>query len=273
MTDTSCAYTGNRDDILIAYLYDDIDPIARATFDAHLASCGRCRADLADLRGVRAELAQWAPPEPAFASRTSHVASQLPATSHQPLATGRSFWWRDIPAWAQVAAALLFLGVSAGIANLDVRYNADGLTVRTGWSKPAGMAQDVSPVKSATAPAPWRADLTALEQQLRTEFHAASLASAPAPAAPAATLRSAATTAGDADLIRRVRALLDDSERRQQRELSLRLAEALRDVSAQRRADLVRIDQNLGLIQNNTGIEVAKQREMLNYLVRASSQK
>ncbi len=266
MTETLCTFIGDRDEILIAYLYDDIDPIERAAFDAHLASCGRCRADLAGLRGVRADLAQWAPPEAAFAvaSRKSQVFSQSSVTSLQPPATR---WWREIPAWAQVAAALLFLGVSAGLANLDVRYDHDGLTARTGWSKRAEAVPDISTAKTA---APWRADLTALEQQLRTEFHASVVSAAPAPAVAA---RYAASTAGDADLIRRVRALLDESERRQQRAFSLRLAEALRDVSAQRRADLVRIDQNLGLIQNNTGIEVAKQREMINYLVRASSQK
>ena len=70
-----------------------------------------------------------------------------------------------------------------------------------------------------------------------------------------------------------MRGLLDESERRQQRELALRVAEVLRDVNAQRAADLVRIDRSLGIVQNNTGVEVAKQRELLNYLVRASSQK
>ena len=118
------------------------------------------------------------------ASRMSQVVS--PATSHQPPA---ATWWRDIPAWAQVAAALLFLGVSAGLANLDVRYNADGLTVRTGWSKAAPEAPVVQRGAGRQSrevrPAPWRADLTALEQQLRTEFRAASVvvaASAPAQA-------------------------------------------------------------------------------------------
>src|SRR2546428_261924 len=83
---------------------------SRATFDAHLAACRRCRDELADLRGVRSQLGKWAPPEPAFAT------GQVPATNHQPRATS---WWRAIPAWAQVAAALLFLGMAAGIANLD----------------------------------------------------------------------------------------------------------------------------------------------------------
>ena len=108
MTDTSCTYTGNRDDALIAYLYDDIDPVVRVTFEAHLATCARCRTDLADLRGVRADLAQWAPPQPVLSSQFSVLSS--PAPSPQPPAV----WWRSLPAWAQVAAALLFLGVSAG---------------------------------------------------------------------------------------------------------------------------------------------------------------
>ena len=33
---------------------------------------------------------------------------------------------------------------------------------------------------------------------------------------------------------------------------------------------LVKIDHSLGLIQNNTGVEAMKQRELLNYLVRVS---
>ena len=264
MTDILCTLTGDRDERLVAYLYDDIDSAERAAFEAHLASCGRCRDELADLRGVRADLAKWAPPEPSFAVPSR----QPPAPSLQLPATG----WRSIPAWAQVAAALLVLGVSAGIANLNVHYGADGLTVRTGWSSaPSGpseasRAEAASRVTAANGK-PWRADLTALEQQLRSEFRAAG-ASAAAPS----IVRNASASSSDADLARRIRAL-EDASRQQRNDFSLQLAAALRDVNAQRRADLVRIDQNLGLIQNNTGIEVAKQREMLNYLVRVSSQK
>jgi hypothetical protein len=67
-----------------------------------------------------------------------------------------------------------------------------------------------------------------------------------------------------------VRALLDESERRQQRELALRVAEVLRDVSTQRQADLVKIDRSLGAVQNNLGVEVMKQRQSLNLLYHAS---
>ncbi len=253
MTDITCGFPGDRDEILVAYLYDDIDPADRAAFDRHLPTCVRCRADLAAFGGVRAQLGRWAPP-----------AFEHPAAPPAPPLR----WWREVPAWAQVAAALLVMGVAAGIANLDVRYDRDGLTIRTGWSKaPVAVAAAAVPAPaSATANgAPWRADLTALEQQLRTEFRtSAVVASTAQPVARPAAAKS------DAEVERRVRALIEESERRQKSELALRVAQVIRDVDAQRRADLVKIDQNLGQLQSNTGVEVMRQRQLLNYLVRVS---
>src|SRR5439155_200129 len=100
-------------------------------------------------------------------------------------------WWRDVPVWAQVAAALLFLGVSAGIANLDVRYDHNGVTVRTGWSRVSTAPPSDSVAQRAGAPGspgtpgipgtyvPWRSELAALEQQLRAEMRAVPPADAP----------------------------------------------------------------------------------------------
>ena len=75
-----------------------------------------------------------------------------------------------------------------------------------------------------------------------------------------------ASPASDADVTRRVRALVEESEKRQQRELALRIAELLRDVNAQRQADLVKIDRTLGVVQNNVGIEVMKNRQQINQM-------
>jgi hypothetical protein len=265
MTESICTYSGNREEALVASLYDDGDPVLRAAFDAHLAACGRCRDELDALRGVRAQLGLWAPPEPSFA-----LFSHPPSAIRNP----PSSWWRQIPAWAQVAAALLFLGVSAGVANLDVRYDANGLSVRTGWSKrPPAPAATVAQGDGASAP--WRADLAALERQMKTEFRAAQVSATRASAthvsaAPVAATVPRAASAADADVLRRVRALLDQSEKRQQNEMALRVAEVLRDVGAQRQADLVKIDRSLGVVQNNLGVEVMKQRQSLNLLYRAS---
>ncbi len=195
------------------------------------------------LRGVRTQLAHWSPPE-----------INLQGTIYNL----RSAWWRQIPVWAQVAAALLVLGVSAGIANLDVRYDAAGLSVRTGWSKPAVDAHSANP-----AGEPWKAEIAALESQLKNELRAVQTS---ATAAPISARTAAASPPADAEVTRRVRALVEESERRQQRELALRIAELLRDVNAQRQADLVKIDRTLGVVQNNMGIEVMKNRQQINQM-------
>ena len=291
MSNLLCAYTGNREDALVGYLYDDVDPIERATFDAHLGTCGRCRAELADLSGVRRQLGTWAPP----------VYGGL---NHQsPVTTLPQSWWREIPAWAQVAAAVLVLGAAAGFANVDVRYNKDGLTVRTGWMKPdagadarltaarstegkpraatANVASTTEAVSTAATSAkgdvalksdtaPWRADLAALEQQLRSEFRAAD-----AQTVRSVALRSASGGAGvnDAEVLRRVNAVVDESERRQKNELALQIAQVWRDVKAQRNADLARINQSLGAFSQDAGVAIMKNQQKVDYLLRVAQTK
>jgi len=256
MTDMLCGYA-NRDETIVAFLYDELEPEPRRDFNAHLLTCTVCRDEVAGLRAVRTSLGRWEPP----ALRS--LQSPVPETS-------RSAWWHAVPAWAQVAAALLFLGVSAGIANLDVRYDQNGLTITTGWMKPAAPKLATQTNEGATklvngqstSGAPWRADLAALEGQLRTELRASQASASPQ------TVR--AGSASDAETLRRVRVLLDESEKRQQRELALRIAEVVRDVDTQRRADLRNIDHTLGLVRNDLGVEVMKQRQSLNLLYRAS---
>ena len=266
MTDSFCGYPGDRDEALVACLYEDGGETGvRALFEEHLTTCVGCRDELAALRGVRAQLARWAPPEPAFGVTNGGSPS---ARRNSP-----AHWWREIPAWAQVAAALLFLGVSAGIANLDVRYDANGLNVRTGWMQPtAGAGGQTTSAAIATADgatAPWRADLAALERQLEDQFRTIQTSSRPQ-TTPASPQMIRASSTPDADVLRRVRAIVDESEKRQQRELALRLAELTRDVNTQRRADLSNIDRMLGFVQNKVGVEVMKDRQRLDLLYRAS---
>jgi hypothetical protein len=272
--DTLCGYP-SRDEALVSYLYDELDGAQRSAFDTHLVLCARCRSELEQLSGVRTQLSEWE--APAVVGRESSV-NNLPSSvgSPQSAAVRRQTWWREIPAWAQVAAAVLCLGVGAGLANLNVRYDHDGLSIQTGWLKQdrvapnatTGVAQDFSPARP-NASAPWRADLAALEQQLRTEWQSANTAPAGVTLA-----RSTRPSMSDAELLKRVRALVDESERRQNRELALRVGEMARDVHTQRQADLRKIDQSLEYVLSNTGLAVAKQQQTLNYLVsRTSSQK
>jgi anti-sigma factor RsiW len=266
MIERICTYD-NRDDLLVAYLYDEIDAADRGAFSAHLSGCGRCTRELAALRGVRTTLSTWAPPEPRV------VMNYEPRTpSGEPGATGdegrsddrrgRTRSWHDVPGWAQVVAALLVLGVSAGIANVEVRRDSAGWTLRTGWSKIP--AQNAAPAPAAASSTPWRADLAALERQLRTEFQPMSSAARAVPAA------APTSTMSDAELQRRVRAIISESERRQESELALRVAEVVKDVNAQRQSDLLKIDRSLGIIQSSNYGEQMKQRELVNYLLKVS---
>jgi hypothetical protein len=261
MTDKVCTYGGDRDETLIAYLYDDIDPAARAAFNAHLAACGACRAELEALRGVQRDLARWSPPEPVFAIPPMTGGPRITPSPERP----RRRTWRDIPAWAQVAAALLVLGVSAGIANLDVRYDSNGLAVRTGWSKPAPAVQVEPPSVTASTSAVAPADLDALEQRLRAELRSQIAASH--------AVSTPRTSSTDAELLRKVRALVDESERRQQRELALRVAQVINEVNAQRLDDLRKIDVSLNGVQRKLGVEVMKQQQSLNFLATRVSQR
>jgi hypothetical protein len=265
MRDTRCGY-GDRDDQLVAYLYDDIAPGDRSSFEAHLMTCARCRDELDELRGVRERLTTWAPP-------------QLPASAgHAVSAVGaRRGWWRDIPAWAQVAAALLVLGISAAVANLNVHYGSDGITIRTGWSDVArGFSRADTPdaqltLRATTTAAPWRDDLAALERQIRSELQASAAPRLAAVHAAPATPVSPVSPVNNDQIVRRVRALIAESERRQQRELALRIAGVVNDVNVGRAADLARIRQTLGAFENTTGAELVKQRQqMVNYLSQVS---
>lgn len=282
MSESFCTYEGQRDDVIVAYVYDDIEPAARAGFETHLARCSVCRDEVAALGVVRHQLARWSPPEPRVLARAAAGAQAERLAGKPPARPERSAWdlLGDIPAWAQVAAALLVLGVSAGIANIEVRYDANGLAVRTGWSeRPAASAPAVSPAVAsqaapenarangsagagaadvATGSPEWRADLAALEQALRAEI--------------AASTTAQAAPGGD-PVLRRVQALIAESERRQQSELALRVAEVVADVSAQRQADLYRIQRAIGAVEINAGVAVTRNQQLINNLALKAGQR
>jgi hypothetical protein len=254
--DTFCSGDDEWGQQLISYLYDDLEAGARARVEAHLSECRACRHELAALGGVRSTLAQWTPPEPSFGVM-AHRAVSPPRSRLALLA--------DIPVWARTAAALLCVGLAAGFANLNIQYGAGGLAVRTGWAAAPAPVANASPQMPER---PWQADLVALERGLRAEL-ASSRAITPS---------ESTSGAGGAEMTG-VRSLIEESEQRQRRELALRLADLLRDVEYRRRDDLEKIDRSLGLIQANlgvmqsTGVEVMRQRQMINDLAVRVSQR
>lgn len=242
---------------LVAYLYDDIDPVMRDAVARHLPGCARCREEVAALGGVRQVLTEWTPPSPAL--RFTVVPEAAVSNVVRPPVSV----WQQVPGWAQAIAAMLALAVGASVANVQVRHDAGGWTVSTGWlTPPPGATAAAAP----GAEAAWRPALASLEESLRREF-----AARPALVAPVqvATAAAPAAASDSTETLARVRALIEASEKRQQQELALRLTQFVRDVELQRRADLVKINQGFGQLEGRTGAAVERQREAIDYLIRA----
>lgn len=235
------SYTCGDAGALVAYLYDECDPEIRESIDAHLATCVPCAREIEGLGRTRRLLGDWAPPIP-------ELGFQVPA----PVLEEKRPWWRaPLPAWAQAAAALLIFGA--------------GLVM--GVSRPStGPASD-APAAQAAAPAPAasRSDLAQLEQRLRAEMTRlrAGATMGQAGAVPVA----AQASAGDDAIMRRVEALIAESEKGLRTEFTLRAVEQRRDLEALRRVDLASVSERFGQSLGQTNAEIRQQREAINFLL------
>ena len=106
------------------------------------------------------------------------------------------------------------------------RSARDGRARRTEGPVEASKASERPGSDANASTTPWRADLTALETRLKTEFHASSERALP-------STRTAISSA-DSELLQQVRALIRESERKQQNELALRIAEVIREFDSKR---------------------------------------
>lgn len=249
-------------DALVTLIYDDEgDPAERAALQAHLHDCRECADAYASLAAAHGTLESWAVPR--LPLGFAIVSRQTPL-------------WQRIAPWAGLAAAaLLTLAGAAGLARLDIRYDAQGLRVRTGWasaspvSNPAPLSSAVATPAAAVQPdhdprtawvarasagdPPWRADFELLATQLRAEFDSRSHA-VEARLLEAATRQPASAApvvAFDEDrLMQRIAERIDQGEVRQQQNLALRIAELGREFQLRRQADLVQFERGLARIEN-----------------------
>ncbi|MPY87738.1 MAG: hypothetical protein GEU99_07440 [Luteitalea sp.] len=247
---------------LVTLLYaEGSETDERRRLEGHLLVCEACAAELNGLRSVRGALAHWTAPNVPLGFRVVREFAAKPARR-----------WRGAAPLA--AAAVLVLAAAAALANLEVRVDADGLTVKTGWSD---SREDTAQSASARASeeggtAPWRADLATFKEELRREL-AAGPVSATSRSAPSASARStvndeqAAADRASADLLRRVRVLIDRSETRQQEQLAAQISDLATQFQIQRREDLVYITQSLGRLESRQGVD----QRMLNNFVRVVS--
>ncbi len=250
-------FTCDDKETLIAYLYGEIDAPTSRAVQEHLARCESCAREVSALSDVRSELGAWAAPE-ANLDFAIVRKSALPATVLRP-----ARWWNVVPAWAQAAAAMLVLAAGASVANLQITSGPNGVSVSTGWMRAANAADTT---RAAAGPAAsseeWKTALTSLEQQLRQEIRASRDQAVPVPAR--------AGAAADATM-RRVQQLIGEAEQRHSRELAQRLVEFQRDVTMQRRADLMQISNSLSNSFGAYDRQLLQQRQLLNNVMRVST--
>jgi hypothetical protein len=235
---------------LVGYLYDECEPSERRAIEAHLARCPACAAEVGALSSTRMQLAAWTPPE-------SDLGFRIVSEPRSNVVRPTQWWHKPLPAWAQAAAAVLIFGVGLGLGIIgggerDVAQSAQAVPAAP-VSNAAAAPGRLEFVPAAVS----RDDLAALEQRLRAEM------SQPRATAPAAS-------GSDAQLLARVRVLIDESEQRQRRELALRTAELMRDVDAQRQFDFARVQRAMGQFEGQAGLEFQRQRQDLNNLIRVS---
>lgn len=243
-------------ELLVGFLYGELDPSEKRTFEVHLGTCAECRDELADLRMTRGQIALWTPPVPDL---DFHVARRAAAPPPAPR-------FRIAPAWGLAAAAVLVMALATAIANVEVRYGHDGLVVRTGWQRAADPTASAPRGGEPNAtPVDWKAQADHLDRRLRDLERVMSRnAGSVVPAAAASGL-------SDAQVLQRVREMLSQSETRQQRAVAARVAEITRDFDAQRRVDLAAIDQGMARLQNTSGAEVKQYRDLIQRMYRATS--
>ena len=242
---------------LVGYLYGELEAAEREAFDAHLATCAECRAEVVDLRQTRQHLTTWAPPQPEFNFHIVRGAAAPPRSRR---------WFGFMPQWAMAAAAsVLVLAGAAAIANVELRYGREGFVVRTGWAEapPAPAAAGTAAPIPAAASTVSSEQLTAAVQVL--ERRLLELERAQTQTVKASTTMPAAITAPE------LRRILAQSEARQREEMALRVSEVWQDWSAARVTDFTRLQDVIGRAQGVTNQQLRQHRDSIEYLSRVSA--
>ena len=237
-----------ENEALVAYIYEECEAPERVQVERHLQTCAACAAELDGFAALRGTLREWAPPDARLGFRVVADGDAADAAGAQPL---RGWWLGALrPAWGVALAATAVVVAGAAIASFELRYGDGGFVFRMGWAgSGTGGAQSVDgalraePVAVGEQTSPWRADLAALEAQLRGELAAQRTAVGPiAGALPA--MPGGVIPAND-DLLREVQALMAESERRQRQEFASGLMRLAQEVDLHRQTDQVRMQQEV----------------------------
>ena len=235
-------HIADNHDALLDYLYEEGDPAERLAIAKHLQECAPCAVAVLEFQNVRSMLRDWAPP----AARTLGARVSTPSVPAlpPPVAAYRTpAVYARFGRFAQAAAALLIFAAGMAVSQLSVDYRSGIVTVRTPSALPQPGIRDASITLRPESTPLVRADASPVGNA----------------AAPIGGQTSASSVEIER-LLQRVRAMIDQSEQRQQRELALRLSQVAREVDAQHQVDIVKIQEDIGRQQDAT----------MDYLVRTS---
>jgi anti-sigma factor RsiW len=225
-------------DALLDYLYEEGDPAERLKIARHLQECASCSVAVLEFQNVRGMLRDWTPPPAELGFRVVRDANGA-SDARLGQRPGGVWSWRPAlhrSTWAQAAAAVLLFAAGMAVSQFNMNYDAGTLTVQV---RPA-----TSPVLPAGEPR-----RTSIELQPEVPLTNVALERTPL-----------AEPVDTEQLLQRVRAMIDQSEQRQQRELAQRISQFAIEEHTQHQADMLRIEQNLG----------QQQDEVMNYLVRTA---
>jgi len=181
---------GNHE-ALIAYLYDECEPPKRESIAAHVALCAVCTDEIQSLRDTRAHLGAWSPPSMALGFQIVRTEADQPAKVLRPAA-----WWRQpLPAWAQVAAAVVIFAAGMGVSAVRSTDSATSVATATQSGGVIGRFAAATPVSHD--------ELARLEARLR------SVESAQAVGASVQLARTPAAAVNEQELLERVQAIVD----------------------------------------------------------------
>jgi hypothetical protein len=241
---------------LVAFVYGESTAAEREAITSHIARCASCAEEVAALGSTRQQLAAWASPDQALGfriTRADAVATGEPLEAPAANILRPAAWWsRPLPAWAQMAAAILIF--------------TSGMALGGAWSSTPAATPVAAPstgmttIRTSSMPAPavvTRQDLAQVERQLRAEIAQVRTAAASDP------------SAGDSRAVmQRVSQLIAASEARQQKELDFRTSVLATDLANARRIDNANFEQRL----RGTDSRVISNQRTINSVVNSLAQ-
>lgn len=216
----------NEREKLIGYLYDEVDDAERRNVDAHLATCETCREELRAFRDVRHDLLAWDVPE------HESVWTPFVTTRTQPV-------WRQMPAWAMAAAAMLVfaIGGAGGFA---------GRALAARSTAPVQIAAaPVNPDAATVVPAASLEDLRALQTRLNELERAASVRAV-------STTPVSMSASANAAMLSRVEQLIRDSEGRVNHKTGQKILGIITEISKAHAVDMASLQQQISDSQERT---------------------